>query len=522
MASPNPEIRSNEEEPSANGWFKLDVPSHGKIVTVKKIVRHTGKGKPVKSNDILKKLKELKVIYGIDRDAIDTLLESVEEHNIPEEPITIARGDVEDGENGSIEWCIEGITEKGSEFLIVPKTQIAIRELSTNGKKGKNVFAKVTNPRPGFEQQLDAGDGVCYIHGEDEELIYEATSVGLLRYNAGTLSVDSGFEVSEDKVQVHMDIYAGKIVGTDTDVSETDILHVLELAGIKFGINNEQIKSALGKAQQSGEVLKNVLVAEGKKPVKGNDGLIKWYLDVESEDINKRAVLPGQKIAIVESRTKPTSGIDVFEEKIPGKEGVQIVLECGEGVEITKVTEEQVYVAQSLGVVQFESDTLVVKSGIKVSDDKLKVTMSLLRPDIATEEDDILFSHVITTLNNTGIVYGVKTAALKLILENINKEKKSKIDLLVAVGDAPVNGNDDVIEWKLDVESEDESKRAVLPGQLIATIKSKSKSGIDVFEVEVPGVDGNKLTLECGDGVEVTKKDGVELYLALRLGAVQF
>lgn len=58
------------------------------------------------------------------------------------------------------------------------------------------------------------------------------------------------------------------ILGTDTYVSETDILHVLELAGIKFGINNEQIKSALGKAQQSGEVLKNVLVAEGKNRLK--------------------------------------------------------------------------------------------------------------------------------------------------------------------------------------------------------------------------------------------------------------
>ena len=134
MASPNPEIISNEEEPSANGWFQLDVPSHGKIATVKKIVSHTGKGKPVKSNDILKKLKELKVIYGIDRDAIDTLLESVEEHNIPEKPITIAKGDVEDGENGSIEWSIEGITEKASEFLVVSKTQIAIRKLSTQGK----------------------------------------------------------------------------------------------------------------------------------------------------------------------------------------------------------------------------------------------------------------------------------------------------------------------------------------------------------------------------------------------------
>ena len=523
MESHAQNISSNDEIPSANGWFQIAVPNDGLTASVKKIVRHTGNGKPVKANDILKKLKQLKVTYGIDREAIEDLVKSVDDNNVPEEPVVIAKGDVENGKNGSIEWCIEGITEKDSEFLVTPKVKIAVRTLASQGKKGKNVYGKPKNPRPGFDQQLNNGDGVVYSQETDDVLIYESTRTGMLRYKSGTLSIDSGLDISEDKLQVHMDIYAGKVTGLEKEVTETDILDTLETAGIKYGINSDQIKSTLEKAQQSGGVVNNVLVAEGKAPVNGNDGIIEWSLDVQSEDINKRAVLPGQTIATLKSNSESSPGIDVFEEVIPGIDGAIMSLKCGEGVEITNINGCGEYKSLWLGVAQYDSDTLIVKSGIKVSDDKLKVTMSLLRPDIATDEGNILLPHVITTLNEHGIVYGIKIDAIKLILESINKERKSRIDLLVAEGKAPVNGDEGIIEWSLDVQSEDINKRAVLPGQTIATIKSntESKPGVDVFEEVMPGIDGTETSLTCGEGVEKIKVNECDEYKALWLGVVQ-
>ena len=104
------------------------------------------------------------------------------------------------------------------------------------------------------------------------------------------------------------------------------------------------------------------------------------------------------------------------------------------GIEEIKNPGVREYKSMRLGVVQFESDVVSVKSGINISDDKLKVTMSLLRSNEASGEGNILLQHVIATLNQHNVVYGIKNNAIKLILENINKEKKSKINLLVAEG----------------------------------------------------------------------------------------
>jgi len=447
MESPAQNISANDEIPSANGWFRIEVPNDGLVASVKKIVRHTGKGKPVKADDILKKLKQLKVTHGIDREVIESLVKSVDDNNVPGKPVVIAKGDVEHGENGSIEWCIEGITEENAEFLVVPKVKIAVRTLASKGKKGKNVLGKQKNPRPGFDQQLNNGDGVVYSQEIDGILIYESTHAGMLRYQSGTLSIDSGLDISEDKLKVHMDIYAGKVTGLEKDVTETDILNTLEAVDIKYGINTDQIKSALEKARLSGGVVKNVLVAEGKAPVNGGDDIVEWHLDVQSENINKRAVLPGQTIATIKSNLKSKPGVDVFEGAVPGIDGTKTSLKCGDGVEKIKVNGGCEYKALRLGVVQSDSDTLTVISGIKVSDDNMKVTMSLLRPDITTDEGDILLQHVIMTLHEHDIVYGIKNDAIKLILEDINKERKSKVDQLVAEGLPAKDGIDARIDF---------------------------------------------------------------------------
>ncbi len=524
MSNPNPDIVSNEEEPTANGWFQIAVPEDGKIASIKKIVRHSGKGTPVKANDILKKLKQLKVINGIDREAIDALLKSVDEHNIPEEPVIIAKGDVEDGKNSSIEWCIEDIPENNSECLVVPNKKIAVMTMATQGTKGKNVYGKQKNPRPGFGQQITAGEGVVAKQEEDGILTYESAHLGMLTYNSGTLSVDSGFSVSEDKLEVHTDIYSGNVAASSNDVVETDILNMIELAGIKYGINNKNIKSALDNAKQTGAVIKNVIVAEGKAAVNGSNSAIEWYVNAQSEDINKRSILPGQLIASIKSATKFSSGINVYDDEIAGINGTNKEFVCGKGVEKRKTKEGTSYVALWLGVVELDSDTLTVKSGIKVSDDKLKVTMSLLYPDSESNDADILLLHVISTLTEHGVIYGIKEDAIKLILANINKEKTSKLDLLVAEGIAPVDGSDDTIEWKLAIDSEDENKRAVSPEQVIAVIKSnsKSKAGLNVYKEEIDGVDGKEISLKYSEGIEKASVNRCEEYRSLWLGIVKY
>jgi len=66
--------------------------------------------------------------------------------------------------------------------------------------------------------------------------------------------------------------------------------------------------------------------------------------------------------------------------------------------------------------------------------------MDLLRPDNATDAGNILLPHVIKTLHEHDVVYGIKNDAIKQILEVLNKERQSQADFLVAEGLAPIDG----------------------------------------------------------------------------------
>lgn len=447
MPEPSSPNSATDEVPSANGWFQIAVPSDGAIASIKKIVRHTGKGKPIKSVDILKKLKELKVVYGIDHEKIEKLLKSVDEHDIPETPAIIAKGDVEHGQNGNIDWSIDGITEAGAEFLVVPNIQVCIKKLASKGKKGKNVFGKSSNPRPGIDQPLNCGAGISYRNGSDDEIIYETTHVGLLTYKAGTIAVDSGLVVSEDRLHVHMDIHAGKVYGMDKDVIQEDFMRTLEADGITYGLKTEAIKQALENARASNTVIKKVLIAEGDAAINGSDDVLKWHVDIKAEEIKQRAVIPEQVIATISADIKAQKGIDIFGEDVQAIEGKRMNLQCGKGVVQTESNDAHEYKASCLGIAHFESGAISVKSGVKISDDKMKVSMSLLRPMIEGSEGNILFSHVAQTLNEHNVVYGIKKEAIKLILDNINKSRESKIDLLIAEGKPVKDGVNASVEY---------------------------------------------------------------------------
>jgi uncharacterized protein (DUF342 family) len=259
----------------------------------------------------------------------------------------------------------------------VPEIKIAVKTLSTQGKKGKNVFGKDKNPRPGFDQQINNEAGVIYTQETDGIVVYESSHAGILHNKSGTLSVESSLDVTEDKLQACMDIHAGKVIGLNREVSKADILKTLESVGVVYGIDHNQIETALKQAQSSGNVVKSVIVAKGDAAVNGEDEQIEWMMDVQSEDINKRAVLPGQTVARIKSNLNYKPGLDVYGETVPGEEGAEVSLDCESGIEETKIPGLREYKFLRLVVVQFESEAVSVKSGINISDDKLKVRMSL-------------------------------------------------------------------------------------------------------------------------------------------------
>lgn len=520
---PTAEVAAAEKQPSANGWFKIIVPSNGSNAYIKKITRHSGEGKAVDAADILKKLKQLKVIYGIDANAIEELLKRVELDEIPGDPYPVANADVVHGENGSITWCIDGVEAKESGLRVVPGMQIATRLLATTGKPGKNVYGKKKQPRQGFEMQLDAGEGILLTQEESDQVVYLAGFAGVLKYESNTLSIEPQLNVSDDKLQAQMDIYLGAIDKTGRKASNADILSTLEFAGIKYGIIEDNIKAVFANTDRSENLVKNVLVAQAKAPINGDDTIIEWYLQPDTEDPAQRAVLPSQLIA---SRTPPTeaqSGIDIYEEELAGQEGAINNLEAGTGVVVTEVDGHYEYRAQWLGTVEVESDNLTVKSNIVVSNDKKEVTMNLFPATTGTEGDTVSWEHVMITLAEHGITYGIQEKAINETLQQLTDSHKSHDKLLVAKGKEPTNGKDAVITWHLQLHDTVPSQRTVLPGQLIMTREppTQPQPGFNVYMEELPAKEGADHIFPHDSGIVETKVDGHYEYRAKWLGIVE-
>jgi uncharacterized protein len=265
-----------EQTASSNGWFQIAIPGDGSTVSIKKIVRHAGDGKPVESKDILKKLKAEKVVHGIDLSAIDNLLNLVEANQIPEEAVVIASSDVEQGEDGNLQWCIEGVGEKDSQIIVAPDMRIATRRLAVKGKPGKNVLGKAKQPKPIFDPQLNAGPGICAEEDENGEFIYKTEYAGELKYVDDSISIETHVTISDDHMQAHMHIPAGKVEGVERAVAEEDILAVMTSLNITEGILLENIRAALKENGDNACLVKNILVAEGK---------------VEKDGVNARLVV---------------------------------------------------------------------------------------------------------------------------------------------------------------------------------------------------------------------------------------
>ena len=283
------------EEAFANGWFKLSVSSDGSTAFVKKIVRHAGQGKAVTKEDVLKQLKKDKIVHGIDIEAIDRLLELVETDNIPAEPFPIAAGNVQEGENGRLEWVDDSLNTNDTLSFVIADMRIATRYPAIQGKPGKNVFGKPKQAKPVFDPQLIAGDGIKMTQGEDGEFIYETVYGGELIYESDKIYIEPHLTISEDELQAHMDIPVGIVAGSEKKFSIDDVLNTLKVLNVNYGLLHDNINEWLNKKVNENKLAKNIQVAQGTPAKHGIDAKL-----VVDEKLSVGKLLPNGKINFYE------------------------------------------------------------------------------------------------------------------------------------------------------------------------------------------------------------------------------
>ncbi|MGP4107009.1 DUF342 domain-containing protein [Virgibacillus sp. L01] len=157
-------------------------------------------------NELIQFLHEHNITFGIDENALDTLLS---DNNLDIFPIKIANGVFpEDGTDGEVNYQFNlDDNNKSSrtsnwnfrDVMRIPSVKegqrLATITLPTTGINGSDVYGKSIKARPGKASRLKLGENVVF---REEDLSYYATIEGQINITERFIQVYNVFEVNED------------------------------------------------------------------------------------------------------------------------------------------------------------------------------------------------------------------------------------------------------------------------------------------------------------------------------------
>lgn len=164
---------------------------------------HSLKELELHHDDLLKFVKEHKITYGIDEEALKRV---VENFSVDLFPIVIAKGyDKEDGIDGDVKYEYDTTTEvdrsEGWDFRNVMRIptvkegeKLATLIPPTEGKPGMTVYGTKIPPRPGKPALLRPGKNVTF---NEKENTFYATQQGQISVKSNRLHVYTVYEVPE-------------------------------------------------------------------------------------------------------------------------------------------------------------------------------------------------------------------------------------------------------------------------------------------------------------------------------------
>ena len=280
-------------------------------------VRRRGKEDRIEMADLKVALEAAGVRYGIDEDACQQVIDSVNERP-PGSPVrqAVAKGTpAVDGEAGSFKLVVEyerdtvGIEdesgsidfhERGS-FTPIEKDQlIAEIVLATNGTPGMDVRGEEIKPQPGKGASLTAGSGTSLVGAQlratregDLRCIDDRIEVTDLIRVSGDLDFDMGSIECEGSVSVEGDVLPGFQIRAGGDVTIGGVGDTAEVTAngavvIRQGVTRESRVTA--KAQiKVGYVNNSYLESEGQITI-SKEALHSTVVSGDSVSVSGRVV----------------------------------------------------------------------------------------------------------------------------------------------------------------------------------------------------------------------------------------
>ncbi|MGM0424812.1 MAG: DUF342 domain-containing protein [Thermodesulfobacteriota bacterium] len=182
--------------------------------------------------------------------------------------------------------------------------------------------------------------------GTDQETMY-ATRYGLLGWQQGKPFVSPLLKISKNRLKVWANLYAKDFC--QKKISVQGIKDVLQDLGLKAEVEEEAVANALKLAKKTKAAQENVLVAQGSKPIQGEDGRVVFaWEEAEAAKTQQageldprqrslyRSVEEGQTICWLQPPGIGRPGLDVFGKEIPAQPGSSAQITLGQNVQVYK------------------------------------------------------------------------------------------------------------------------------------------------------------------------------------------
>ncbi len=346
--------------------------------------------------------------------------------------------------------------------------------------------------------------------------------------------------ITDNEMQAYLSITVSPALSGK--ITTSLLQRVLKNSGVMKGILNDDLDDITATLNEKPGSMNGVLIAQGETENFGSDGQI-----ILSEQFVGETEIEMKKLVKVKAKVTGYSVKfnDVLVTVIPGQKGKEGVAVNGKkiwsennkkvyktpSVTVSRNVKEVVsptkveYKAECDGRAFFLKNSIIdlveiVNSRVmlEISNDKLTCTLHLHGPQGGTPLNFLMVQKLI---KERGIVGAIPLEDIEQLITELNEENNAgKRELVIALGIPPVHGQDEDINWYVNIEyiyvpKVDESgvvnykEGKTLPfirkGEMAGMLRSATKGekeGVDVFGNSIAAEDGVSLDLDWMDHFE--------------------
>lgn len=370
--------------------------------------------------------------------------------------------------------------------------------------------------------------------------------------------------IAENKLSASLSIIQNDL--STLDITVDDIYDALKINNITFGVLDAKLEELVLNYNSSKDAINNVLIASGIASTAGKIGDIvptgnilldatffdeiqssidSHIYDIIQKDKTLKKIEIGNEIGRRSPNVLGTDGTDVLGHLIENQEYLASDFKVGpnatedNNTNIISATKSGLacFVDSCVDVLEVACDSCAL---VEVSSDKMSVNLTIT--PAAKNSKNLVFTDIKDLLKVQKVEYGINESSIKQALADVLETKLKVKMALIASGKPAINGENATIEYLFNTKGTLAPEQmegggvdfknvslieTVKDGQTIAKIVPAQKGvlGMDIFNKELPALDGKSITpplgkntlLDSTDSNNIIAKTGGNIRLTAKL-----